>query len=175
MMINKKEILVVYSTTLLITLLACLFFNFTGYPRVVTATETLDIIAPPIYMIPVFIPYGILIGELIWNWIKNENWKISILFFIECSIVALFSFFRYVLRIPYSGHTLILAFYLLHQFITNENKNPFRIFIGIFVLFITVIYKLMIWNDIITFILGVLLGIAVWIPGFIYRMRFFKE
>ncbi|MFX1452639.1 MAG: hypothetical protein ACFFCM_17510, partial [Promethearchaeota archaeon] len=64
---NIREKIIVYGIGLLITALAGLFFSIVGYPRVVTANETLELIAPPIYMIPIFLPYGILIGELIWS------------------------------------------------------------------------------------------------------------
>ncbi|MFX1394749.1 MAG: hypothetical protein ACFFAH_14405 [Promethearchaeota archaeon] len=172
---NIREKIIVYSTGLLITALAGLFFYIVGYPRVVTANETLELIAPPIYMIPIFLPYGILIGELIWSLMIKVDPKILILFFIECTIVAVLSLFRYVLGIQYSGHTLILAFYIIHQIITNKNQYPLRILIGFLVLFITIIYKIIFWNDPITFSFGLILGIAIWLPGYIYRMKYYKK
>jgi len=61
---KAKELIVIYGTGLKITIFSGIFFIIIGYPLVVTATVTLNIKTPPIYMIPIFIPYGILIGDL---------------------------------------------------------------------------------------------------------------
>lgn len=137
--------------------------------------ETLELKAPPIYMIPIFLPYGILIGELIWSLIIKVNPKILILSFIEYMIIAILAFFRYLFGFQYSGHTLILAFFIIHQIITNKNKYPFRILIGFLILIITIIYKIIFWNDPITFFLGLILGIAIWLPGYTYRIKLYEK
>jgi len=169
-----KQNLIVYGVSILITALAALFFQIVGYPFVITSKETMEIVAPPIYMIPIFLPYGILIGELIFRWIDKEDRRITIQFFFECTIVGGLSFFRYILGVPYSGHTFILAFYLLHQIIYNKNKYRIRILIGIFVLIITIIYKLILWSDPITFFVGIVLGVVIWLPGFFFRRKWLE-
>ena len=166
-----KELIVIYGTGLIITIFSGIFFFIIGYPLVVTANGTLNIKTPPIYMIPIFILYGILIGELIWIWNEKEKSKLFTLFFFECIIVAAFSFIRFIIGYPFSGHTIILFFYLPHQAINNRFQHPLRFLIGLIVLLITGIYKLFLWNDPITFLLGVILGIALWLPGFLYRLK----
>lgn len=66
-----KEPLIIYTTGIIITILSFIFFTIKGYPLVATTSDTLDIITPPIYMISIFLPYGILIGEVVWMW--NEK------------------------------------------------------------------------------------------------------
>jgi len=166
-----KEPLIVCGTGLIITVLSGIFFSIRGYPLVTTATETLNIFTPPLYMISIFFPYGILIGEVIWLWNEKEERYIYILLFIECIIIAIFSFTRYIISIPFSGHAIILFFYLSHQAINNRFHHPLRFLIGIIVLIITVIYKIFLWNDPITFLLGALLGIALWLPEFLYQRK----
>lgn len=166
-----KEPIIIYTTGIIITILSFIFFTIRGYPLVVTASETLDIITPPIYMISIFLPYGILIGEVVWMWNERGESKLYILLLLECIIVAIISFTRYVIKIPLSGHSIIILFYLLHQVINNRFQKPLRIGIGILVLVITMIYKILFWNDPITFILGVLLGTILWVPGFLYRHK----
>lgn len=166
-----KEPLIVYGTGLIITVLSGIFFSIRGYPLVTTATETLNIISPPLYMISIFLPYGILIGEVIWLWNEKKEHNFYILLLIECIIVAIFSFTRYIISIPFSGHTIILFFYLSHQAISNRFHHPLRFLIGIIVLIITMIYKIILWNDPITFLLGALLGIALWLPEFLYQRK----
>ncbi len=168
---SVREPLIVYSTGLIMTILSGIFFGIIGYPYVNTATETLDILTPPLYMIPVFLPYGILIGELIWIWNEKKERNICILFLLDCIFISLFSFTRYITNIPFSGHVIILSFYLAHQGITNRFQYPLRFLIGFIVLVITGVYKLLIWNDPFTFVLGAIVGIALWVPGFLYQLK----
>jgi hypothetical protein len=168
---SVKELLIIYGTGLIIIILSAVFFTFRGYPLVTTATETLNIYTPPLYMISIFLPYGILIGEIIWLWNEQKENLNYILLLIECIIVGIFSFIRFIVSIPFSGHAIILFFYLLHQAFNNKFNHPLRLLIGIAVLIITVIYKIYLWNDPITFLLGALLGIALWIPGFLFRLK----
>ncbi len=170
-----REIIIIYGSGLIITFLSIIFFAFRGYPFVITVIETLSILTPPIYMIPVFFPFGILIGEMIWLWNEKEDKILYTLLLLECIIVAIFSFIRYVIIIPLSGHAIILFFYVLHQAINNKIKHPLRLLIGIGVLSITIIYKIFLWNDPITFFLGALLGIVLWFPGGIYRLKFARN
>lgn len=170
-----KEPLIVYGIGLIITILSGIFFNIRGYPLVNTATETLSFITPPLFMISIFLPYGILIGELVWIWSENGGRDIWFLFFVECIFVAMFSLVRYIMIIPFSGHTIILFFFLPHQAINNRLNHPLRFLIGLFVLIITGFYKIYLWSDPITFLLGALLGIGLWLPGFLFRQKKIKK
>lgn len=172
---SVKEILIIYGIGLIITILSTIYFSVKGYPLVTTATETLDIYASPLYMISIFFPYGILMGEVFWLWNVQKERKTGILMFIECIIVGMFSFIRYIINIPFSGHAIIIFFYLLHQAVNKRCTHPSRFLIGIVVLIITVFYKIFLWNDLITFLLGTLLGIALWLPGFLYRHKKFRK
>ena len=172
---SVREPLIVYGTGLIITILSGIFFMIIGYPFVNTATETLDILTPPLYMIPVFFPYGILIGEIIWIWNKKKERNTCILFLLELIIISIFSFTRYITSIPFSGHFIILSFFLAHQGISNKLQYPLRFLIGIIVLVITAVYKLLLWNDPITFFLGAIVGIAIWVPAFLYRIKSNKQ
>jgi hypothetical protein len=166
----QKEICVVYSTGLVITALSAIYFGIIGYPLVNKAFETLNIKTPPLYMISIFLPYGILIGEVLWLFIGKKERNLYILLCCECIFVGIFSFVRYIITIPFSGHTIILFFYLLHQASNNKFRYSFRILIGAVVLIITILYKIIFWNDPFTFLLGALLGTAIWIPGYLYRV-----
>ncbi|MFX1388551.1 MAG: hypothetical protein ACFE9Z_00640 [Promethearchaeota archaeon] len=168
---KSRKLIFIYGTSLIISLFSFLFFTIRGYPLVVTATEILTIEAPPLYMIPIFIPYGILLGEIIWLWNEQKERILYILLLIECMVIGLFSFIRYIVSIPLSGHMIILAFYLLHQVVNNKFQYPFRFIVGITVFIITLIYKIFIWNDLITFVLGFVLGVIAWLPGFFYRYK----
>lgn len=171
---SLKRPIIIYGTGISFIILAVLFFSIRGYPLVTTATTTLNIYAPPLYMISIFFPYGILIGEAIWLWNEEKEHFIYIVLFFESFIIGIFSFVRYIISIPFSGHAIILFFYLFHQAINNRFKHLLRFLIGILVLIITIIYKIFMWYDPITFLLGALLGISLWLPGFIYRKKIIK-
>ncbi|MFW9882267.1 MAG: hypothetical protein ACFFG0_55100 [Candidatus Thorarchaeota archaeon] len=168
---SVKEPFIIYSTGLILIIFSVIIFSIRGYPLVTTATETLNIYTPPIYMIPIFLPYGILIGEVIWSWIEQKKRSYYILLIIEIIIIGLFSFIRYLISIPFSGHAIILSFYLLHESVNNKFNYPLRILIGIAILILTLIYKIYLWNDPYTFLLGGTLGIFLWIPGFLFRFK----
>ncbi|MGB5911000.1 MAG: hypothetical protein WBH31_07405 [Promethearchaeia archaeon] len=164
-----------YATGVILTILSAIFFSIRGYPLVNTATETLNIISPPLYMISIFLPYGILIGEVIWIWNEKKERALCILLLFECISVAILAFMRYIITIPFSGHAIILLFYLPHQVVNNKAQYPLRLIIGIVILIITTIYKIFLWNDPITFSLGAIVGIVLWIPGFFYRLKKVKK
>ncbi|NHJ26250.1 MAG: hypothetical protein EAX89_16850, partial [Candidatus Lokiarchaeota archaeon] len=74
-----RELIIVYGVGLIITLLSIIYFSIQGYPLVNTASGILNITTPPIYMIPIFFPYGMLLGEIIWKWNEKKDYKILIL------------------------------------------------------------------------------------------------
>jgi len=166
-----SETVIVYGTGITLTILSLIFFSIRGYPFVSTMTDTLNIVTPPLYMIPIFLPYGFLIGEIIWIWKEKQNRKNYVILLIECGVVGLVSFIRYIIGIPFSGHAILISFYLLHHALNNRFHYRIRFLIGIVVLCITAIYKIFLWEDSITFLLGTLLGIILWLPGYIYRLR----
>ncbi len=166
---SAKELIIIYGTGLITIILSVFFFSIRGYPLVTTATETLNIYTPPLYMISIFLPYGILIGEVIWLWIDQKERKTYIIMFFECIIVGIFSFIRYITNIPFSGHAIIVFFYLFHQVTNSHFKHIVRVLIGILVLIIIIVYKIFLWHDPVTFLLGALLGLTLWFPGFFYR------
>lgn len=168
---NLRERLFVYGAGVITTILSIVYFSIMDYPLVITATGTLSIYTPPIYMIPVFFPYGILLGEVLWLWNeKKENIKFIILF-LECIAIGILAFIRFLINIPFSGHAIILFFYIFYQGSNNRVRYPLRFIIGIVVLIITMIFKIFLWGDPVTFFLGGLLGISLWLPGFLFRLK----
>ena len=162
----KDESLIVFSFGVLMTLLAGIYFQIQGYPLVNTATETLDVITPPLYMLPVFLPLGILVGEVFCLWRQNEP-KSAIQLFVTISIMGSLSFFRLITTIPISGHAIILTFFLLHEIITNTHKHLLRIVVGIVIFVITCNYKFLVWSDPLTFLLGIIVGLILWVLSYL--------
>ena len=163
-----RELIFVHGVGLIITFLSIIYFSIHGYPLVNTASGTLNITTPPIYMIPIFFPYGMLLGEIIWIWNEKKDYKVLILDLIVINLIGLFSFIRYIIAIPFSGHAIIIFYYLVHQVFNNRYGYKFRIIVGIVVLIITLIFKFFLWNDPLTFILGGILGCTIWFLRFMF-------
>lgn len=166
-----NEPIIVYGSASIITIFSIIYFQIIGYPIVNTMTGSIPTLTPPIYMIPVFFPYGILLGEIVWLWMKKEAFIEVFILLFECLVIGLISFIRYSIIIPFSGHAIILTFYLIHYLLTIEKKYQVRILIGIIVLGITVYYKVFIWNDPLTLILGALLGTLVSLIELVYKIK----
>ena len=167
---KASEKLVTYGAGFIVTLLALLYFQIIGYPLVDTANETLNLKTPPIYMIPVFFPYGILLGEVSWLWIKKER-KRSYILLIQCTLIGLLAFIRYSIMIPFSGHAIILFFFLIHYLFIVDKKYLIRILIGFIILGITIFYKVFIWFDLFTFLLGGMVGVIISLIGIVYKIK----
>ncbi|TFF87950.1 MAG: hypothetical protein EU550_02280 [Promethearchaeota archaeon] len=178
-MVNKrlKEPYVTYGISVIITILAILFFQIVGYPRVVTSTQILDIYTSPFYMIPIFIPFGILLGELLWMLfnIKEIKKQQLISLVVGLILIGLLSLLRYILGLPYSGHTLILAFYIPNQIVKSEKKDPVRILIGFIIFLITSVYKLIFWLDFITYFSGLGVGFLIWIFSYLISKKMLRR
>ena len=117
---SKKELLIVYGAGLIMTLLSIIYFSIQGYPLVNTASEVLNLYTPPIYMIPIFFPFGIVLGEIIWSWHQKISYKILLLYSIEVLVIGIISFVRYEITIPFSGHAIVIFYYLAHQLFNNN-------------------------------------------------------
>jgi hypothetical protein len=165
-----NEPLIIYGSGVILTLIALIYFQIIGYPLVDTAIETLNLRTPPIYMIPVFFSYGILLGEISWLWIKKEK-KRSYVLLIQCILIGLLAFIRYSIMIPFSGHTIILFFYLIHYLFIVDKKYLLRILIGFIILGITIFYKIFIWSDLFTFLLGGMVGVTISLIGIVYKIK----
>ncbi|MFX0028803.1 MAG: hypothetical protein ACFE8B_06310 [Candidatus Hermodarchaeota archaeon] len=170
-----REIVIVYGSGIILTILSIIFFSIRGYPLVSTPTETLDIVTPPLYMIPIFLPYGILLGEGFWMWNEKHKRGEYLLLLTECGVIGLVSFVRYIIAIPFSGHAILISFFLLFQAVQNRFQHILRFLIGVVVFFLTAIYKIFLWGDPLTFLLGALLGIILWLPGFLFRLKRFEK
>ena len=158
-----------YGTGFCLTIIAFIYYYITGYPYVVTATEVLKSHAPPLYMLSIFPCCGILIGENLFDWIHSKQKRTTLLYSIEYFILSIILLLRIFYQIPISGHTLILGFYTLHELVTNKKQYKLRLILGFLVFGIVIYYKLLIWNDPITFVLGLMLGLIIWIPNIKYH------
>lgn len=160
--LSKWEIPLIYGLALLITIIAWIYFEIQGYPQVVTAKETLTYVTPAIYMIPIFFPLGILLGEVSWNSYQIKDHKYVIINLGGLTVIATVSVLRLISKIPLSGHSLILSYYIMQELITNQSRYIFRVMVGFSILLLTSFYKIFLWQDPVTLFLGLIGGILIW-------------
>ena len=165
----KRESFVIYGCGVLFAVLAFIYYHINGYPNVITLEGDLGIPTSPIYMIPIFIPYGILLGELfVFYKMKDPFWAVLIT---QCFLITIIAIMRLFLYITISGHAVIISLYLLHQIYKNNYQYSLRLIIGVFIFLETVFDKIFIWNDLITLLFGLLFGFGIWVIGFILKKR----
>jgi len=165
--LRRKELYFSTMMGIVFSIIASVYFYFTGYPLVNTATEILNLVTPPIYMLPVFFPFGILVGDVINEWLKKEQGK-AILLFSFVIIIGGYSFFRLISNIPLSGHAIIITYYLLYEIFYRKRVSLTRMLAGVIPYSITIFYKFLIWNDPLTFVYGSLFGAGIGIVHYLF-------
>ncbi len=166
------EPLLVYGSAAICTAAGAAYFLLRGPLPVMRGTSELPLVTPLRYLIPVFVPFGILMGEGVWAWLARSDaaflralpWQLAAL----CITAAARIKTAYP---PVSGHTLLLAYFLLHEGITQRGRHPVRIAIGLAVLVEVGYYKLWVWDDLETFTWGLTVGAAIWAAGLLTRIR----
>lgn len=156
----------VFICSCILTIVGYYYFAFFGLPEVETFSGTINEKVPLIYMLIIFPFIGILVGDFFYSVFSknNINFKDKILF-LEMTILFILSFLRMAFFLPISGHSLILTFFILREMVDNKNNNKIRIVIGVIVSLFTIYYKLFMWKDPITLILGILIGLVIFEIG----------
>ena len=164
--------MVTYVTSLTFTGLAIYYFFMLGHFSIEMTTGRLLFTFHFFYMIPVFLVFSILLGELVAGYLCSGREFYSPVLTIELLFVGATAGVRITSLgslFPVSGHMVILTFFILTQVLTYRLKYKLRTLLGLSVLLMTTYYKIFIWNDLLTFYLGILLGILLFLPG--YRLK----
>ncbi len=166
------EPVIVYDAGALCAVAAAIFWTVRGPMPVLRGSTPLPIPTPLGYQAPVFLPFGMLAGELAWAWLNRERaaylaslpWQLAAL----CAVALI----RLTLAIPVSGHAVLLAFFLLHELVAQHGRHLLRALIGLAVLTEVAYFKLMVWDDGRTLVAGLVLGAGVWAAGRLTQLRF---
>jgi hypothetical protein len=167
---SSKEWVFSYGTGLIITVIVWLSLTLTGQPLLEENAGLISINFMQQYMLPLFFAYGILVGEVFYDFITKEITKNDKIYLIELFLVTTLAFLRITVGIPISGHALIISFYLLSKTITNKKKSIGKIFIGLLVLGLTIQIKISI-NDLFTLFIGIIAGTIIFILGKSFKSK----
>ncbi len=159
------ETLVAFGGAVLVTLLAALVLAARAPQPVVRGTVSLGIPTPLIYQLPVFFPFGLLAGEVLWEGLQSgirsqlairSGWLL---------VLSLIAVLRLSMGIPISGHAMLITYYVLDEALARSPRHPLRILIGIAIGVEVVVFKVWIWQDSSTLVAGFGAGMGIWLLG----------
>jgi hypothetical protein len=155
-----------YGTAFLCTVIAGAAFITRGPMPVVRGTTPLPIPTPLSYQLPVFVPFGLLAGELLYRALHGGGLRQSPAFLWQLGALCIVAAIRLVFgNIPVSGHALLLAYFILYQAVTRRIAHRLRLVIGLVVLAEVAYFKVFLWDDAPTLLWGLALGGAAWAAG----------
>lgn len=151
-------VLLALSATALSYLVALLI----GPVPVFIGLEKTSIMAPPEYLATVGFPFGILMAEALIDFREHSFSMQGIQMFLIMVLLGLLTFFKYVVPVPVSGHGLIVTFFLLHELQERRVGRNWKLIAGLLVLVQAAFFKLFVWQDPSSLLVGIGLGIIAW-------------
>jgi hypothetical protein len=121
-----------------------------------------EIVAPQWYLISVGFPFGILLAEALIDFREYKSLPMRLLPFGMLLVLALLGTIRFALIATTSGHGLIAAFFLLHEMGEPREGKNWKLLVGLAILVQAAWYKLFVWNDPSSLLIGLGLGIFAW-------------
>lgn len=119
-------------------------------------------IAPPSYLASAGLPFGILMAEALIDFRYFRFTLSGLLPLFMLLLLIGFGTIRFPLRLPISGHGLIVAYFLLHHLQERREGKTWKLLIGLLVLVHCAYYKLFVWNDPSSLLIGIGLGFFAW-------------
>lgn len=75
--------------------------------------------------------------------------------------VSAISIFKLLEYLDVSGHTLILGYFILHEVVENRRGRGWKLLVGSLVLLLTAWFKLIVWKDPQSLLLGLGMGLLL--------------
>jgi hypothetical protein len=151
-----------------VTFAGAIWLHIKGPVRVIRITTEINAFAPYWYMISAFPFLGMLIADLLDLYRDERFSKRTIELACTLAVIVILSNLRLGIRLPISGHSLLVSYFLLRRFFVDRNNNEiqrFEIWFGIFVLAMLTYVKLFWWTDPITLGFGCILGFGFALIG----------
>ncbi len=138
-------------------LVSILAFRLIGPVHAIRGSTRLVELTPLLYLFPVFLPIGMLVGDTVQRALTRDCRGALAL---GCGLVCLvlLAAGRFAFLIPLSGHAVVLGFFLFWY--AREALVGHLVVGGLLLLQVTY-YKLVVWRDPVTLGLGLLAGAAL--------------
>lgn len=146
--------------------------------HVVRVMTTLPEYVPFWYMFSAFPVLGILVADFLLMFKSDQRRRNALIFGVEIGLIIFLSNARLSIRLPYSGHTLLMSYCLVRrQFDSAESKSLYvaeTTLTSCFLLMVST-WKLVFWTDPITLFAGVFLGAGIAVAGRYISKKFTTE
>ena len=116
------------------------------------------------YMLAAFPVLGMLIADLVKLLATERRGSRSAALVFQLTVLILVSVFRLSLRLPISGHTLLYSAYFTgeaRKLKAAQTMAPLENLLATILFLATSFVKLYVWQDLLTWVVGVLAGIAL--------------
>ena len=158
------------------TVLSYLVALHIGPVEVRVALANSSFVAPPWYLATVGLPFGILLAEALIDFREYKLMSQRMLPFIMLLVLGGLGSLRFLIVAPTSGHSLITAYYLLHHLYEQREGRSWKLGVGLLVIVQSAYFKLVLWDDPSSFLIGAGLGIFAWgIERTVFLFFLFKE
>jgi hypothetical protein len=150
------------------TIAGAIWLHIKGPVRVIRITTEIENFAPYWYMISAFPFLGILIADLLDLYRDTGFSRRTVELACTLTVIVVLSNLRLGIRLPISGHALLVSYFLFRRFFVDRNNNPIarvEVIFGICVLGMLAYIKLFWWTDPITLGLGCILGFCFALIG----------
>jgi hypothetical protein len=144
-----------------VTIAGGIWLHIKGPIHVIRITTEIEAFAPFWYMLSAFPFLGMLLADLLDLYRDTGFSKRTLELACTIIIIVALSNLRLGIRLPISGHSLLVSYFLFRRFFVDRNNNPIsriEILLGIFVLAMLTYIKLFWWTDPITLGFGCILG-----------------
>ena len=132
-------------------------FRLIGPIHAIRGSTKLAELTPLAYLFPIFLPVGMLAGDMLRQGLTGDRRGALALGFGLLGLVLLGAA-RFAFLVPLSGHAVVLGFFL-PWYATQRSIGP--LIVGGLLLVQVAYYKLAVWRDPLTLGLGLLVGVAL--------------
>jgi TRAP-type mannitol/chloroaromatic compound transport system permease large subunit len=77
-------------------------------------------------------------------------------------VLGLLGSIRLGVGAPVSGHALVASYFIVHELSEKRLGRTWKLLLGCAVLIQTAVFKIFIWSDAVTLLLGIGFGISAW-------------
>jgi hypothetical protein len=151
-----------------VTIAGAIWLHLSGPMHVVRITTPIEAFAPFWYMLSAFPFLGMLIADLLDLYHDTGFSRRTVELACTLTVIVVLSNLRLGIRLPISGHSLVVSYFLFRRLFVDRNNNEIsriEFLFGIFVLAILTYIKLFWWTDPITLLSGCILAFCFALIG----------
>ncbi len=119
-------------------------------------------VAPPWYLASVGLPFGLLLAQALIEFRRyGLGWR-GLQTTFGLVLVGIFGSIRWAVPLPVSGHGLIVSYFLATELSEKRPGRSWHLAIGSLILLQAAYFKLLLWHDPSSLLVGIGLGLLAW-------------